>query len=528
MSRPSSPNMQRADGYSISNSSLTGTPRTPRPSHLQLTPASPELPGRSARYPSHLSRGDSSRVFLHKRGTSRKYETLEDLLREAGYKETKIFSPEQEREEGRKDGRRGVGAVVDFLTGLMPGGSKAENEQEAPKDEPVQKESPPQSPPPSPLAGKRARKPSSLRPCAIEDLSDATPSSLGSPRRRYGRMPYSLSSSEYSPGFQSSASEHLRPLPQISAAQGYLRHIASSPNISKATRRNTRTRIDKPGGPSKLKFVRGDEPPPMPSNWLDSVTRAVLGSSTSHAHVGGPSKADRRSQREPRSSKENQLGSSRLRLKNKVRPVTGSLRAQTVEGAVTTCMVVCRSAPASRSSSRAGERLVSFADKGKARDSSRPKYQKTRSSGSDVPTLARCRLENDAWDLERPRIGIEAEAVMSDNEVSEDDDEEGELDLARMLVPPKRQKSIRSLRQHLHRSDSARALRGEFLRPTQPWVPQDDDIDPRRRARGTGSKSRRGSIEDASDEFGYLRAHPSLAKKRRTLPGTWSSRSLVR
>lgn len=266
----------------------------------------------------------------------------------------------------------------------------------------------------------------------------------------------------------------------------------------------------------------------MPSNWFDSVTRVVLGSSSSEAHVGGPSNVDRRSQRGPRGSKENQPGSSETRMKNKVRPVTGSLRAQTVEGAVTTALVVCRSAPASRSSSRAGERLVSFADKGMARNSSRPKYQKKGSSGSDVPTLARCRLENDAWDLERVYTGNAVEDAMSDNEYSDSDDEEGELNLARILVPPKRQKSIRSLRQHLHRSDSIRALRGEFLRPMEPWVPQDDDDDPRRRSPGTGSKSRRGSVEDASDEYGYLHGHPSLAKKRRALPGTWSSRSLVR
>ncbi|KAJ7217491.1 hypothetical protein B0H12DRAFT_975148, partial [Mycena haematopus] len=37
------------------------------------------------------------RVPLHRRGTSKTYERLEDLLREAGYKETRIFTPETER-----------------------------------------------------------------------------------------------------------------------------------------------------------------------------------------------------------------------------------------------------------------------------------------------------------------------------------------------------------------------------------------------------------------------------------------------
>ncbi|EKM56942.1 uncharacterized protein PHACADRAFT_254348 [Phanerochaete carnosa HHB-10118-sp] len=537
MSRPSSPTKQHADVSaifivrnqialadgrvqvdSISHSSSTETP----PASSTVSQRALQLPSnsrsRTARYPSHLGRGDPGRVFLHKRGTSRKYEALEDLLREAGYKETRIFSPEQEREEGRRDGRRGVGAVVGFLTGLMPGGNKIEEQQAVSSSEEVPKE----LPSPLSLAGKSTRSSSSTRPVVIEDLSENTPSSLGSPQRQYGRIPLGLSSSEHSPRFQSSASEYLRPLSQISAAQDYLRHIASSPNISKATRQNTPAHSNKPGGSSRLKFVHGEEPPPMPSNWLDSVTRAVLRSSASQAHIGSSSNANKRSQRGSRSSKENQPGFSSMRMKNKVRPVTGSLRAQTLEGTVTTCMVVCRSAPASRSSSRVGERLVPFADRGKARASSRPKYQKTRSSGSDVPTLARCRLENDAWDLEQTRTGDVAEAAVSDNDFSDDDDE-GEVDLARILVPPKRQKSIRSLRQHLHRSDSIRALRGEFLRPMEPWTPQDDDVDPSRRSRGTGSKSRRGSIENGSYEHCYLHEPPSSARARRALPNTWSS-----
>ena len=117
----------------------------------------------TARYPARLTRGEPGRVPLHRRGTSRTYERLEDLLRENGYKETKIFSPESDRiessEHDPKDGRAGsmragVGAVVDFLTGLMPGSSKSE-EQSSSSGGSTPMQSPPPSPSPAPIAGKR-------------------------------------------------------------------------------------------------------------------------------------------------------------------------------------------------------------------------------------------------------------------------------------------------------------------------------------------------------------------------------------
>ena len=61
---------------------------------------------------------------------------MEDLLREAGYKETRVFTPETERFPADGDKRKGdaegggltvkesVGAVVGFLAGLVPGQSK--------------------------------------------------------------------------------------------------------------------------------------------------------------------------------------------------------------------------------------------------------------------------------------------------------------------------------------------------------------------------------------------------------------------
>ena len=92
-------------------------------------PPTPHTPPRGrSRYPSSLAH-DGLRVPLHRRGTSRTYERLEDLLKEAGYKETRIFTPETERtrehEPGREEReasgrvRSGVDTVVGFLAGLV-------------------------------------------------------------------------------------------------------------------------------------------------------------------------------------------------------------------------------------------------------------------------------------------------------------------------------------------------------------------------------------------------------------------------
>jgi hypothetical protein len=92
-------------------------------------PPTPYTPPRGrSRYPSSLAH-DNLRVPLHRRGTSRTYERLEDLLKEAGYKETRIFTPETERHREHQQGpeereasgrvRSGVDSVVGFLAGLV-------------------------------------------------------------------------------------------------------------------------------------------------------------------------------------------------------------------------------------------------------------------------------------------------------------------------------------------------------------------------------------------------------------------------
>ena len=94
----------------------------------QLPPVTPPRPSTSSRYPTHLSRRvppSSSAVGrppLHHRGTSHMYETLEDLLREAGYKETRIFTPEAPERGGTSSSSSGEtvgGTVVKLLSTWM-------------------------------------------------------------------------------------------------------------------------------------------------------------------------------------------------------------------------------------------------------------------------------------------------------------------------------------------------------------------------------------------------------------------------
>lgn len=77
------------------------------------------------RYPSHLTPdGIPRKPYLHRRGTSKTLESLEDLLREAGYKETRVFSAEPDADRtGELDPSSQssrVSAVVGFIANLMP------------------------------------------------------------------------------------------------------------------------------------------------------------------------------------------------------------------------------------------------------------------------------------------------------------------------------------------------------------------------------------------------------------------------
>ena len=506
-----------------------------------ITPSDPSTPPRGrkyTRYPSSLAVGDPGRVPLHRRGTSKTYERLEDLLKEAGYKETRIFTPEAERAEAKSreraghddgqsvssaTGRSGVGAVVDFLTGWMPGatrhdeGQVTESESGGDDSQAWQR-----SLPASPLAHKRP-------------LPSDSESSLASPPTPGHRTLQLLHSHHLLPHanprglpHQPSSAGNLRTYAQVSAARASLRHMASAPNMAK------------PRGRGDVPHTAPPVPgaPPLPSKWLESVTKAVLGSTNSEAHIGGPQPprpVSRHSHRTYRSTAQGSALSDRTNRRPRplalnressatTPPALSALLhpAQTATLSVTAARVVCRSAPASRSSSRAGERLAMASDLW---------LRSAKHSGSDVvPSLTSTRLENDeVWTMHW-KDGVRGYHNASDDEdYDHDDDDEGEIDLARLLVPPKRQHSIRSLRQHLHRSESARAMYGADHRSLDPWASEEEDAGASRRQMSSlRSRSKRNSLDD--DEHGHRHGWEALgvpgfdqvgSKRRRGIPA-WS------
>jgi len=293
-------------------------------------------------------------------------------------------------------------------------------------------------------------------------------------------------------------------------------------------------------------------PPPMPAKWLDAVTKAVLGSSESGTRVGGPPNA--------RASGSRRTGrtSGRNRIDGLIPPHTMTSylqRGQTAPNAVTTVRVTCRSAPASRSSSRIGDRTpfpfnISINTKLQQQQQQQSKRKLPRKSKGDrmdcVPSLANIKLENDAWSMQwvdGKRVStVSTGSDYEDDEEDEDDEEEeDEIDLARLLVPPKRQHSIRSLRRHLHRSDSTRVLRGvgkvgSSRGGLDPWNIEDELDQDRQSWRGSvrdrerDGRGRRGSnVEDGygsehgREMFGDVSG--GVKRRRGGIPGPWSGRS---
>ncbi|KAJ4468768.1 hypothetical protein J3R30DRAFT_3245684, partial [Lentinula aciculospora] len=302
-------------------------PTTPplRYNHARQYQSSAAAKRPMTRYPSDLARAGDGRTPLHRRGTSQKYEPFEDLLREAGYKETRIFTPETERIASRTDGRDGssggkgtVAGVVEFLSGFIPGSrtSSLRENSKATKDH----YSPPTSPSPSSMSISRKRSQTvnselerELQKQLVED--EATP--------RATRTRNSLSvhpTLDTTPSPSSSSKQMPPPLPlsndknityldhRPSRATAYLKHIASVPDIPGASLQRShsniatnarRRRTTRRSGIKDSHYVDDDEDddfnsvyegrtrgngegeedtnvPPLPKGWLETVARAVL------------------------------------------------------------------------------------------------------------------------------------------------------------------------------------------------------------------------------------------------------------
>ncbi|KDQ10287.1 hypothetical protein BOTBODRAFT_47140 [Botryobasidium botryosum FD-172 SS1] len=105
----------------------------------------PVSPAQRRRYPTHLSKSSRPHTpSVRQRGTSKTYESLEELLTAAGYRETRIFTPESERVEAAaaaavSDDRRasltervGIGRL---LSGWIPGSTPPKQGKDEPSPE---------------------------------------------------------------------------------------------------------------------------------------------------------------------------------------------------------------------------------------------------------------------------------------------------------------------------------------------------------------------------------------------------------
>lgn len=554
---PSSSNSTISPTLSSSISASHSSPPQPK------TP--PQRTGRSrSRYP------DLGRVPLHRRGTSQTYERLEDLLREAGYKETRVFTPEAERiehgERNRREGspqRSSLRGVVGFFAGLMPGGanltpsSPRQDTTSVPPRPTVERRqtySPPSSPVPYRVAQKQRQRSPSTGSTSSMDCAGPTPKPSYQSHRPISRnteYTQQSSSSLYAftnnPSYTSLHSQRLpnspalsrrnpnnpshlpsytpsnrlshkpsEPImqPQPSRAGAYLRHMASVANLPQRPRSTP---------PANLKQVKEEQAPPLPHTWLETVARAVMYGGI--GYIGGP-------------KNEPQPSPPRGRPPPVFMAQMSKRRSRRSVGEVSRTRVSCHSAPSSRATSRTrdGEREEKI---------SKPRERGRRKKGdANLPTLARTRVEGEPteWTIAAapPKLAVNGHRYLKswgvDPETDHDEssDEDGELNLARILVPPKRQQSIRSLRKHLagNPEPNRRALSGRMYGSVSSNYGNWDESESQSRWGWVTRRepTRRGSLEEDEDPSlysGFLTAEGSTrssasSKNRVGLPSGWS------
>ncbi|KAI6037634.1 hypothetical protein EDC04DRAFT_3064432 [Pisolithus marmoratus] len=589
-------------------------------SHLRLQPP---LRGRTmARYPDSLGR-----VPLHRRGTSKTYERLEDLLREAGYSETRVFTPEAERSAGNLSGKQegrlnssirgGVGAVVGFLTGLVSRNSSLSREPatsgEATAAISQHTEGQVSSAPPSPLSQVRrldgltrasnASSTTSLsgysqnlsseslhitvqRMRINSALGSAEPIHSSAGTARHSVQPHQSSRalphhSRYQLMQQQRPSLHRQPskLGQsgVPPSHTHLRHMASAPNIQPLNKRPSSSEISLRShqrlqvaygshrGTRRHRRVFGANDhevasnyeckrelkdqvaqPPLPRNWLESVARAVLSgagttltSDTASARTAATQKSLSALSEHSRLQRQ---GTQPTRKPPLLRPEIQGQKAKLCEVQVHHAVVLCRSAPTSRASSPVRTNLIdqhsqTLSNRLNQSRKTRDKYldSRGRRKGKDrdrdiVPSLAKTQVENDGWETQHRYLGGWGMDTRGNESPSDEDDEddEDELGLDRLLVPARRQHSVRSLRKHLQprRNEAASStVAGGLDRPnllssgrSRPdwWNQSWSTSGGREWTSGGGGE----------DEEGYRHVFSGTAgrsnRRRRGLPGPWA------
>ena len=371
--------------------------------------------------------------------------------------------------------------------------------------------------------------------------------------------------------------DSMRPLNvHASPARAYLRHIASAPNIPR--RRHLGERVPTAVAKKSVTSLKDDHHtqhsplPPMPTSWLETVARAVL--NFPGARMGGPNGAS--SESSLLSSGRTRFGHSSLpssrsgtvrgrgrpnwkhvtspledsiaRLRgrsspslptssNSLHPPTlVSMRSHASLGQVVRVNVVCRSAPASRSSSVVGRKpgsdspasasfgtISSGSLRGRGRASQLVDKKHRRNNQerpADSGLSLRGRVEGD-FILHSP-----GDRDSYDSSSEDEDEDEDEVDLSKLLVHTRRQRSIKSLRRHLERAPKPRDGDDDSSHGNETWTLRGGDDSAT--ASDSGGRIRRGSVNDG--DWGVLLA-PGTGRdsrslhRRRGIPGSWMQQS---
>jgi hypothetical protein len=362
-----------------------------------------------------------------------------------------------------------------------------------------------------------------------------------------------------------------------SPARAYLRHIASAPNIPRRRPLGERvpTAVVKKSATSLKDDHRTQRSPlpPMPTSWLETVARAVL--NFPGARMGGPNGVPSQSS-PPFSSGPSRFGHSSLPSSrsgtvrgrgrsnwvqatspledttarprgrstpslplssNSLQPPTlVAMRSHVSPGQIVRVNVVCRSAPASRSSSVVGRKLGSDSPasarfrtlssgtvRGRGRGSQfvgkkhrRNNQERLADSG---PSL-RGRVEG-GFILHSP-----GDSDGYDSSSEDEDEDEGEVDLSKLLVHTRRQRSIKSLRRHLERAPKPRDGDDDSFHGNETWTLRGGDDSAT--ASESGGRIRRGSVNDG--DWGVLLAtgtgrESRSLHRRRGIPSPWVQQS---
>ena len=279
-----------------------------------------------------------------------------------------------------------------------------------------------------------------------------------------------------------------------SPARAYLRHIASAPNIPR--RRLPGEHVPSPVIKTSTSSLKDDlnaqgSSPPMPPSWLETVARAVLGFPGAHIRRNDTACSPRQSKFEPpshpasrsstvrgygRSTRKRQatvLGDTvaKVRGRSTQSPLTSPVllqpptmlatRSQASLGEVIKMNAVCRSAPASRSSSvaRRKPRDESLATASLGNLSCGSVRGKSKAPQSTIRNFRRKPGKNHVDSGPSLRVRVEDDGSTfhtagerEDYDLSSEDEDEDEVDLSKLLVHPRRQQSIKSLRRQLSKS----------------------------------------------------------------------------